>query len=526
MSLIHRFVLALAAAAVAAGCATAPQPTDTIDRAIAAVGGEAALKSLRAIESTGTSKHWDPDQSHVAGGESRFAGESTFIARRDLAADAVRIEWLRKLVYPGTREYRFTEILAGGAGWVQGVDTTARIKQSQDSNPPSHAMSRFRAAAQAREMLRTSPTLLLQMKAQVAQLTPAADIEVAGQRLRALNYGADGRNFLVMFDAAGLPVRIRTMDYDATQGNVAYDLVLSDWRDVGGVKIAHRQDYQFNGRTVIETRFDAIRANPALPANAFEMPAEARAAARTTGLTVPYQWVLRRQFIGVYLDSDSVWFDPAVSQGLRLQDIAPGVVLTQGVTHNSMAVEMRDHLVVFDAPVGPAYTAEMLKLLAARFPGKPVRYVVMTHHHMDHANGARAYAAQGATLVVGAGTAEHYRRTVSADHSLGAPGNVTNPALIEVKDRHTLTDGTRRVSAFVIDNPHSAGGMIGFVEDAKVGYVTDLWSPGRDPLGDKLNAGQAAVVAGVQKAGIAPERFAGGHGAVANFADLLARAGK
>lgn len=511
-------------------CATTPGGggAATVDRAIAALGGETALRSIRSIEATGTSKHWDPEQSHVAGGEMRFAGESTFILRRDLAADAARIEWLRKLVYPGTREYRFTEIMSGGAGFVQGVDTTARVKQNLDSNPPSHAMSRFRTAAMAREMQRTAPTLLLQMKADAAQVSALPEVEVGGQKLKAVGYAAGGRDFTVMFDATGLPARIRTADYDSLQGNSTYDLVLSDWREVNGARVAHRQDYQLNGRTVIETKFDVVRANPPLPANAFEIPAEFRTAAGAPAVTVPYQWVLRRQFIGVYLDSDAVAFDPQASQGLRLQEIAPGVVLTQGVTHNSMIVEMRDHLIVFDAPISDAFSKAVMQQLATRYPGKPVRTLVLTHHHMDHSSGTRAYVAQGATLVVGAGVGAHFTRLLKADHSMNPEGAkpIDKLQITEVADRVVLTDGTRRVSAFVIDNPHSAGGMIGFVEDAKIGFVTDLWSPGRDALGQKLNAGQAAVVAGVQKTGITPERFAGGHGSTGSYAELAALAGK
>jgi len=30
----------------------------------------------------------------------------------------------------------------------------------------------------------------------------------------------------------------------------------------------------------------------------------------------------------------------------------------------------------------------------------------------------------------------------------------------------------------VIDNPHSTGMIIGYVSDARIAYVTDIWSPG------------------------------------------------
>lgn len=529
LRLLRPVLLIPAAALAVAGCASLGGPERTVSQAVTALGGETALAAVKTFEATGTSKHWEPEQSHVPGGEPRFAGDSSFTVRRDLAADATRIEWVRKLVYPGTREYRFTEVLNGSVGIVLGVDTTGRTRQSLDSNPPSHTMSRFRALAMAREMQRTSPTLLLQMKQSPAQVTAIDDIEVGGTRMRAVRYAAGGRNFIVMFDAAGLPARIRTLDYDNTQGNSTYDLVLSDWREVGGVKVAHRLDYQLNGRTVIETRLDGVRINPSILATAFAIPPEMQAAATTPTVTIPYQWVLRRQFIGVYLDSDSVFFDPRASTtGLRLQEIAPGVQLVQGGSHNSMVVEMKDHLIVFDAPIDDAYSGWLMEQLATRYPGKPVRTLVLSHHHMDHTGGTRAYAAAGANVVVGDGVGAHMRQRLEADHSQSTFGAkpIAKLQVTEVKDRMVFTDGSRRVQAIFIDNPHSAGALIGFVEDVKVGFVTDLWNPARDQLGEKLNAGQASIVTGVQKAGIAPERFAGGHGSVGNYSDLSSRAGK
>src|SRR5262249_60948165 len=88
------------------------------------------------------------------------------------------------------------------------------------------------------------------------------------------------------------------------------------------------------------------------------------------------------------------------------------------------------------------------------------------------------------------------------------------------------SDGTREVGAYVIDNPHSNGLMIGYVSDARIGYATDIWSPGAAPLPDKLTPPLAALVAGVKKAGITPAKFAGGHGGVGGYAPLAALEGK
>ena len=53
--------------------------------------------------------------------------------------------------------------------------------------------------------------------------------------------------------------------------------------------------------------------------------------------------------------------------------------------------------------------------------------------------------------------------------------------------------------------------------------MTDLWAPGRDVIKDSLNATQLAVVNTVEKTGISPLRFAGGHGGVASYPELAAK---
>ena len=88
-----------------------------------------------------------------------------------------------------------------------------------------------------------------------------------------------------------------------------------------------------------------------------------------------------------------------------------------------------------------------------------------------------------------------------------------------------LSDGAREVQAYLIANPHADSTLIGYVPDAKLGFVTDLWIPGA-PLPAQLNPNLAALVAGVKKYGFTPEKFAGGHGSNADYAPLAALEGK
>jgi glyoxylase-like metal-dependent hydrolase (beta-lactamase superfamily II) len=157
-----------------------------------------------------------------------------------------------------------------------------------------------------------------------------------------------------------------------------------------------------------------------------------------------------------------------------------------------------------------------------KYSGKPFKYLVLTHHHMDHTNGIRTYAAVGATVVVGQGNGDFFRKVLAAPDSLGAdsPKRKINTNVVEVAGSYIITDGKRDVGAYLIDNPHAAGYLIGYIPDAKLGWVTDLWSPGRDPLPARLNPALASVVNGVKRWNLDPERFAGGHGSIGSFPEL------
>jgi hypothetical protein len=55
-------------------------------------------------------------------------------------------------------------------------------------------------------------------------------------------------------------------------------------------------------------------------------------------------------------------------------DIAQGISLSQGVSHNSMVVEMDKYLIVFDAPIGEQFSEWFIDAAKKRYPGKPIRY--------------------------------------------------------------------------------------------------------------------------------------------------------
>jgi glyoxylase-like metal-dependent hydrolase (beta-lactamase superfamily II) len=233
---------------------------------------------------------------------------------------------------------------------------------------------------------------------------------------------------------------------------------------------------------------------------------------------VPYQWVLRRLFLTRYLESDDVIFP--TGGGLKLVELAPNVQHVQGGGANHLIVNMKDGLVVVDAPVDNGESAEVIKLAKAKYPGKPIKTLVLTHHHMDHTGGVREFAAEGATVIVPTPDKAYFEEAIKRPHTIepDAQQKAQKPANVqEVKDTLSLKDDTVEINLYNIPNPHVEGYLLVHVAKENVLFVTDLISP-RGQIG--RNPGTVAVGDALRKHNITNATIAGGHGATAKQADI------
>lgn len=188
------FFALLACVSLLSHAASMP-PAQRVAKAVEAMGGT-GLSQLKTLVIKAHTKHWDPEQSYQPDGEMRFAGDSTYTQSRDLINNSARTDWQRKHLYPQPREYTYSEVVAGGIGFVNGVDATSRTKQSLESKPPQHAMSGIRVAAAVRELQRTSPALLLEMGQYPKRLSALSDQKAGGEILPAVRYQGENAAFI------------------------------------------------------------------------------------------------------------------------------------------------------------------------------------------------------------------------------------------------------------------------------------------------------------------------------------------
>jgi glyoxylase-like metal-dependent hydrolase (beta-lactamase superfamily II) len=490
--------------------AAAQSGVDLVKQAVAAQGGVAALSAPKTTTIKGEAKHWEPGQSYSSTGEPRFLGDATYTQTVDNATRAARVDWDRDMKYPAVERLKYSEI------------TTPTFGVLIDDKGAQQPMSGIRLAAHLRERERASPRLLVRALEAPDSITALGDQTVGGHSLPAVSIKSRAGTFTVLFDrATNLPAIVRTRDDDNVYGDSNYDLVLSDWKDVGGgAKRAHTLSFQLNGVEVQRLTLKQVTIDAPIPADTFAVNDDVKAKAKTAATDVPYQWVLRRLFLGRFLDSDKVYYPEG--GGLKLTELAPNVQHVVGGTHNSLIVAMNDGIVVFDAPISEGQSRWVIDAAKAKYPGKPIKQLVLTHHHMDHSSGTRTYVAEGAEIVIPGQARPFFEKMFQAEHKL-APDTLAlqpKPAkIVDVKDTMSFKDETVTINLYNIPNPHSDGMIIGHVVDPNLVWVTDLISP-RGPIG--RSPATVAVGDALRKAGISGSTIVGGHGTTAKQAEITA----
>src|SRR5437867_11379407 len=398
--------------------------------------GGAELRALKGLAIKGDAKFWEPGQSLVAGAEPRFLGDAAFAITWDLANGRARTAWDRDQKYPEPAvKIKYTETVLPALGYVTDEKT-------------SQAMSGIRVATHQRELERASPWLLVKAMDEPGKVRAAGSQKLGQQSLPAVSYADGATTFTILFDPkTHLPAAIRTRDDDNINGDSNFDLVLADWKPVGRVQLAHSLSYRINEVEVARLTYREVSANPAIAADMFSVPEAVKAAAKppATG-NVPYQWVLRRLFLTRLTDSDNIIFPDG--GGLKLVELAPNVQHVQGGTANNLIVAMKDHLVIFDAPYGELQSRWGIDGAKAKYPGKPIRYLVLTHHHMDHTGGMRTYVAEGAKVIVPTPDKAYFEKDIKAPRTIVPDDLQKKPRsteIIEVSDQRTLKDDSAEI---------------------------------------------------------------------------------
>jgi glyoxylase-like metal-dependent hydrolase (beta-lactamase superfamily II) len=166
-------------------------------------------------------------------------------------------------------------------------------------------------------------------------------------------------------------------------------------------------------------------------------------------------------------------------------------------------------------------------------PGKPIKYLVNTHHHFDHSGGLRTFVDEGATIVTHQLAKAYYDkawagpRTLSPDR-LAKSGKA--PAFSAFGDKQVLTDGKRAIEIHTIaGSGHSDGFALVYLPAEKILIEADAYTPAAAIAAAPTspNPYTANLYDNIRKLKLDVEQIAALHGPrVTTLADLRAAIGE
>jgi glyoxylase-like metal-dependent hydrolase (beta-lactamase superfamily II) len=166
--------------------------------------------------------------------------------------------------------------------------------------------------------------------------------------------------------------------------------------------------------------------------------------------------------------------------------LAPGVYRIT-TPYQALAVEMDDHIVIFEGGQSPANGENVITEAKRVIPDKPIRYVVNSHPHFDHAGGLAPFVAEGATVITHDNNAEFLTMALNTPRTLVGDRLATadRTATVEgVSDRRVLSDDTNTIELIHIENlGHTNGMLVGLLPEHGVLFQADftLPQPGAEP---------------------------------------------
>ena len=270
---------------------------------------------------------------------------------------------------------------------------------------------------------------------------------------KVITLNIEQREVKVTLNDQNLVERVGYLETNEVVGDLPVEITYSDYADYNGVKFpAHIVETQ-DGHPTLDVTIREVKPNVAV---SLDVPANVAQAVT-----------------------------PPATPRVNIDKLADGVWFVNANGVSSWAVEFRDHIVMVEGPAGEARSLAVNEAVRKAVPGKPIKYVVNTHAHYDHAGGLRTYVAEGATVITHEVNKPFFEqvwarpRTIAPDLLSKSP----KPAAFEtVGEKKVLTDGSRRLELYHLQNSgHNAANLIAYLPAERLLFYGDGYNP---PAGD------------------------------------------
>jgi glyoxylase-like metal-dependent hydrolase (beta-lactamase superfamily II) len=455
-----------------------------VERVAASMGGTSRVLAVKTIMLRGTGENYNFGQNRTPDADLPMFAVTKYVRAMDFA----NMRWRQDQ----TREPRFVTGNTNPQRQRTGFDVVAYDITSDTS---------MRRLGQRPTFDRRSELLYHPVGFVQAALAPGAKVEEesargAGRRVR---LDVDGERYVMTVDSRTmLPSQIERTVAQPVIGDAVFAHEFPQWFTASsGVRVPLQVVHRLDGRWKVgELRFDGVTVD-----------------GDVGDITIP----------------ESVKTAALVPQAVNVtaDTIAPGVWLIAGGSHHSVAIEMKDHLVLVEAPQSDDRALAAIRAARALRPDPPLRAVINTHHHFDHAGGIRAAMGEGLTVITHATNRRFFEDLAKRKFTILPDHLAKNPkaAVVEgVAGRRTLTDGSRTVNLYELPgNEHSRSMLIVHLPAEKLLIEADVYSPPA-PGGTTVPPMPFAknLVENIDRLGLAVERVVPIHGRVVPVEELRA----
>jgi glyoxylase-like metal-dependent hydrolase (beta-lactamase superfamily II) len=166
--------------------------------------------------------------------------------------------------------------------------------------------------------------------------------------------------------------------------------------------------------------------------------------------------------------------------GVKSKEVAPGIWYLRGSSHHSVAIEMKDHAVVYEGPLNDARGSAVYNAVRKLIPSKKIKYVINSHHHFDHSGGLRAFASKGVPILTHETNKPFYTQAYAGK-------DMVNPDMlaksgkrakfITMDGKKVMSDGSRTIELYSLKgNVHAETNIIAYLPKEKILIVADAYS--------------------------------------------------
>jgi glyoxylase-like metal-dependent hydrolase (beta-lactamase superfamily II) len=287
---------------------------------------------------------------------------------------------------------------------------------------------------------------------------------------------------------------------DPAAGDTKSEFIYQRYGGFNGLKVPTGLINRIGDFAFSETRYE-IEINPVLAEGEFALP---HALQIVTPVPPPLAYTMTKIGRDIYL------------------------IENVGNRYNVMVVAFDDFILVAEAPEDrpqAGLSERVIAKIKEQLPGKPIKYLVFSHHHGDHGAGIRTYIAEGATIITAPGNRRFVEATASARFTMKPDllARTPRPPSVQIieKKKHIIRDAHHVVEFYDIGPYwHAEEEILVYVPGEKLLFEGDLFTSG---FGEDVAPAQdhpILLAEKIKELGLDVRQIVGVHGRLRPIADL------